>query len=424
MKTVTAQEERIIETVAGLASWLETMRGPDGYGGPVVHWWQNCLQFTGAGLDWRYEGIIIGYVNLYDKTGNPLWLDRAKQAGDDLLRGQTENGSFHNSSFELNPYPGGTPHEAAAALGLLHLYEQCEDDDYLHAAERCLREFYIGVLWDEAGRVFHDGVGMQTFVPNKAATLCEALFKLADLTNDDTLITDFVVPTLDRIVNHQTHSGGIFQYSEKDRPVKWYFPYYISRCVPALLAGYDRTGEQRYCHAARSAVEFILKWREPDGSLPQVIYQGDRINRYPQWIAASGDVARALSHFDDCDTAPTVRWMLRGVRASGGIATARGFEMQASQRKPQELPEFRDVLPVVGWVDKAFRYLTDLLPKGCTLPQFTPEEITMNCRLRGIRMQYRENDSLIELGDRNRVVYRWHKGQPWAEICDLDLLWS
>ena len=44
--------------VANLDAWLDTMRSPDGYGGPVAHWWQNCLQFTGAGLDWRYEGII------------------------------------------------------------------------------------------------------------------------------------------------------------------------------------------------------------------------------------------------------------------------------------------------------------------------------------------------------------------------------
>ena len=71
----------IVQAVSKLDAWLETMRGPDGYGGPVAHWWQNCLQFTGAGLDWRYEGIVIGYLNLYQKTGNEQWLAKARRAG-------------------------------------------------------------------------------------------------------------------------------------------------------------------------------------------------------------------------------------------------------------------------------------------------------------------------------------------------------
>jgi hypothetical protein len=59
--------------VASLDAWFETMRGPDGYGGPVAHWWQDCLHFTGAGLDWRYEGIIAGYLNLFERTGQTVW---------------------------------------------------------------------------------------------------------------------------------------------------------------------------------------------------------------------------------------------------------------------------------------------------------------------------------------------------------------
>ncbi len=34
-----------------------------GYGGPVVHWWNHSLAYQGAGLDWRYEGIIDGYLS-------------------------------------------------------------------------------------------------------------------------------------------------------------------------------------------------------------------------------------------------------------------------------------------------------------------------------------------------------------------------
>ena len=75
------------QRVADLDAWLETMRGPDGYGGPVAHWWQNCLSYTGAGLDWRYEGLISGYLTLWARTGEPRWAARARRAGDDLRRG-------------------------------------------------------------------------------------------------------------------------------------------------------------------------------------------------------------------------------------------------------------------------------------------------------------------------------------------------
>ncbi len=78
----------LVHAVALLDAWLETMRGPDGYGGPVVHWWQDNLLYTGVGLDWRYEGIILGYLNLYRATGEERWLDKARRAGDDLVRGQ------------------------------------------------------------------------------------------------------------------------------------------------------------------------------------------------------------------------------------------------------------------------------------------------------------------------------------------------
>ena len=68
-----------IALVLKLDAWLDTMRGPDGYTGPVAHWWQSCLQFTGTGLDWRYEGIVIGYAQLYERTADERWLGKRVQ---------------------------------------------------------------------------------------------------------------------------------------------------------------------------------------------------------------------------------------------------------------------------------------------------------------------------------------------------------
>ena len=107
--------------IARLDAWLETMRGPGGYTGPVSHWWESCWLYTGPMIDWRYEGIICGYVELFRKGGDERWLDRAVRAGEDAVAAQTPDGHFGNSSFQHGAQPGGTPHEAAVDVALLEL---------------------------------------------------------------------------------------------------------------------------------------------------------------------------------------------------------------------------------------------------------------------------------------------------------------
>ncbi|MBV9790443.1 MAG: hypothetical protein JOZ51_19785, partial [Chloroflexi bacterium] len=172
MLQITAPTE-IDRAVAMLAAWLETMRSPDGFGGPVAHWWQQSLIHTGAALDWRYEGIIAGYVLLWQRTGDDRWLVQAQRAGDDLVHGQLPNGHYPASAFEINPATAGTPHEAACDVGLLLLalaLRQAGHDDwqrYAATAERNLSKFYVEQLWNETTRSFNDSPHVVSFVPNK-----------------------------------------------------------------------------------------------------------------------------------------------------------------------------------------------------------------------------------------------------------------
>ena len=437
----TNQETLLLVAISSLDRWFDTMRGPEGYGGPVAHWWQNCLQFTGAGLDWRYEGIIIGYLNLYKKTGDAKWLEKACRAGEDLINGQLPSGNYRNSSFELNPYPGGTPHEAACDLALLHLAavlnqkEKASGDRFLASARRNIYEYYIAKLWDPRANCFRDSTTLTWFVPNKAASVAEAILTLAQLTGDDELVAVYALPTLDSILDHQVSSGrmdgAIYQNSNSGRMVPKFFPYYIAHCILALVAGYELVQNDRYLDAAYRAMAFVLNWQYDDGSFPQVVYENGRINRFPQWIAAVGVILRAMNllvpYGIRSDPEPAQSWMLAGQEASGGIRTAHGFASQISQRRPGHLPEFRDLLPVVGWNDRAFRYLTDILPinssfpiaEAIDLPGFRDEiqPVLLECTSRGIEMEYREDANIIELRQSNRPHYRWIKGEKWAAIC-------
>ena len=201
-------------------------------------------------------------------------------------------------------------------------------------------------------------------------------------------------------------------------------------------------------------MSFILRWRYEDGSFPQVVYPSGRVNRYPQWVAAVGDILRAMAllkaYGHEVDPEPTRSWLLQGQEPSGAFRTAWGFASQATQRPPGPLPEFRDLLPVCGWNDKAFRYLTEEYGSGGVWEQESKgvgshtkngkrntEHASRNtqyairimqhevdCFWRDQRLRYCEDESAIELRRGNDVLYRWQKGSDWAGICAPELWWK
>lgn len=434
----------LAQVVANLEAWLETMRAAPGsaapgYGGPVVHWWQNCLQFTGAGLDWRYEGIIDGYLTLWRRTGEPRWLNKARRAGDDLVSGQLESGNYRHSSFELNPTSGGTPHEAAADVALLRLalaLRAAGDDGwrpYAAAAENNLRCFYIERRW-RSGR-FWDNPGHTAFVPNKACTLAEALFVWGELRQTDAPIVQYALPTLRRVLalqvkeNGRLH-GGIAQAEQNGRVVHAYFPYYVARCIPALLLAYDFSGEPAWRTAALDAFAFVARFIDDRGLLPQVVYPRG-MNRYPQWLAPLGDVLRVAALLQAAtgetlpELRPTQQALLAAQLPTGGMAAGRGFGAQVNQRfSDNDAPDFRDCIPVAGWSDKAFRYLAAQVPAQASLPAPAVTGWETACRLRGRRGRWYEDAAVMQLTEDRQTKYLWRKGEAWAAVSAPEVMWK
>lgn len=380
----------LLPVLRSLDRWFERQRvdwPTPGYGGPVVHWWNHCLAYQGAGLDWRYEGIVAGYLTLYAATGEEQWMDRAIRAGDDLVVGQLADGHFRNSRFELNPGTGGTPHEAAADVALLLLTRALAERDcdgharFLQAARDNLERYWFEQLWDKRSSTLWDAPGVPSFVPNKAATFLEAVLLLADGIGDGGPVERYAIPTGERILGMQVHApgdrldGAIAQNRLGDRVVGAYFPLYVARCVPPLLALYDATQQRRFRDGALSAARWLERVRDPDGGFPQVLYADGTMNRYPRWIAGAGDILRAFlvgNRYElGIDIEPTMHWILRGVRPDGCITTAQGFGRVVPLVSRRD--RFADEIGVVGWCDKAFRALamalraTDARPHRETL---------------------------------------------------------
>ncbi|MHB1414322.1 MAG: hypothetical protein ACYC1C_03650 [Chloroflexota bacterium] len=208
-KTWEAKGNPIDRTVGRLDAWLESMRGEGGYTGPVVHWWENSWLYTGPATDWRYEGIICGYLELFRRTGDSRWLARARRAGDDVRLAQLPDGRFATSSFQHGPQAGGTPHEAAVDIGLLELAKELRRigiaDWQLDAESAELNiDRYQLTLWN--GRGFADQSYIPTLVPNKNGTIAEALILLEEVSGRPMM--DYVRPAAEVILANQILEPG------------------------------------------------------------------------------------------------------------------------------------------------------------------------------------------------------------------------
>jgi uncharacterized protein YyaL (SSP411 family) len=422
--------------VARLDAWLDTMRGPFGYGGPVCHWWRQSLLYTGPGFDWRYEGIIHGYLTLWQRTAEARWLHKARRAADDLLAAQLSNGNYPASSFEANPAPAGTPHEVAADLGLLSLalaLKKLADpasEHYAQAARCNLQAYYLDKLWDSSTHSFRDHPLVPSFVPNKAATAAQAFFALSELDGDDHWAVEYALPNLDRILAHQVTTssplhGAIAQNSFGSHIEPKYMPFYIARCIPALCEGYEWSRQARFLDAALEAMGFVSRLVQDGGSLPAALYPHHQRNHYPQWVAALGDILRIAdllrSYGFTVDLSPLEATMLSGQDPSGGIRTAHGFAAR-EDGLPSGPPDLRDLLHVAGWADKTFHFLATRVT-GRPLPPASCQPFHTDCSFHGLRLSLYEDHQRLQATHQGRAIYLWLKGETWARSASPEF-WS
>ncbi len=413
MIAATAQTASVAQAVANLAAWLETVRQPGGYAGPVAHWWQNRYRYTGPGLDWRYEGLLEGYRVLYEKTGDPCWRQRLQRAATDLIQGQWLDGTYRASCFELNPGTMGTPHEAAATLGLLGALRYLKDPDAALACARRNLEGLVRRLWDPDLKGFNDRPGVYGRVPNKLATLAQAFLRFAVVSGEEVWL-GYARAALEDVLRYQVPhgplNGAIHQYAPRPgRGDGRFFPYYNARCVPPLLEAAQVLGEERYRAAARAALGFLERTYRA-GGWPQLLYtRGGGVG--PRWVAGAADILRAFRLMERPLPGGALEWFLKGQLPSGAFRTAEGFG-------PGGRADYRDLTPVTGWNDKALRFLAEVLPSGVQLPQAATRAVRLPTRVGRHAAVFVETPEEVRIvGVRGERLYHWVKAEPWARVC-------
>jgi len=220
-------------------------------------------------------------------------------------------------------------------------------------------------------------------------------------------------------------AGGI---PLSNRPGAGCSPFFTARCLPALTALSRRTGDPALKTAAVAATAFVRGHALPGGGFSWLVHDDRPAIRCPLMVGAVAGTLVALARadlLDDHDREAHLPWLLARRQPTGAFATAVGFSGTAGAAPP----DWRDLLPVTGWLDKTFALLA--LMAGRTAAEKTNSipagEATaippLACAVRlgwGRRGRYLEDANELRLEDgRGRRLFHWRKGNDWAEQNDL-----
>ncbi|MHB1414321.1 MAG: hypothetical protein ACYC1C_03645 [Chloroflexota bacterium] len=194
----------------------------------------------------------------------------------------------------------------------------------------------------------------------------------------------------------------------------------------SLLRLARHTGEKRYRRAAVLGARFLSGLVTPHGTRFGYYRDGRPIG-CPEWTSPSGDVLRALLSLaqdlpEAGQAAGTLLGTLLGAQLpTGGFATAYGFAARGSTNYWRGAPEFRDVLPVVGWCDKVLRALAPLASAGAAPAGDDLGPADLDCTWRGRACIYHEDERRMELREKagGRTLYRWRKGSGTPDVYAL-----
>lgn len=417
----------VATAVAGIESWLDTVRGPEGYGGPVVGLRDVNVMYCGPGYDWRYEGLLDGYREMFRVTGDADYLDRIERDLKDIQAAQLLNGAFRNSYFDHNPMEGGMPHEPAMLAAVCRARRCLLDagrkppEGTETMVERYVTGHLLKQLWNKQLQTFNDWPAseFQYFSPASVAATIELLLEYGDGTHAWDRVERYVRGAAESLLRAQIRDGALAGgMPPSSRGGEGVSPFLAARCLPALAAVARKTGDARFAEAAQALAAFVRGQIGTPGDLPKMVFLDRPPVQGPIFLGAVAGVLLALSRaglWTAEDLGRQLGFLLSHQTASGAFRTAVGFGRIAHRNG---LPDWRDVLPVCGWQDKIFCLLAALHPGE--RQGFSSGPVEQPVRVPGGRGMYREDTETIRITDRRgHTLYSWEKTKTWASACLL-----
>src|SRR5680860_1582814 len=145
------QQDKIVNALGALISWVETWRDADGaYNGFVVHRTEAKRMGRVHDTAWTQAAMIRGYGNLYRKSREPRWGHAMTLAADLLVsRYNHETGRIIYTGHEDDRFQSlvSCALGICALLSVVNLVDDTRREMYIRIAASHARRYWFDTLW-------------------------------------------------------------------------------------------------------------------------------------------------------------------------------------------------------------------------------------------------------------------------------------
>jgi hypothetical protein len=409
-----------------LESWFDSMHGPAGYYGPVVGFRGVGAGYCGPGFDWRYEGLLEGWMAMGRACPEATLAGRIEGALAEIRRSRLANGTLRCSYFESNPFDGGMPHEpilmssALRARSFLHSVGRPFDPAFDSLLERFVRERLVKELWNKALKTFNNWIQSEyeSYSPAAVASIVEVLVGYQEIAGDGSVLDSMIQGAAESLLAVQIRTGplagGIPVSNRSGVPIN---PYLAARCLTALTLLHRKLNDDRFSQAGEALSNFLGRISLKQGGFPLQVGPGGAARETPVFVGATAGVLVELARsgrLTEPVLQPHLAFILGRQTVSGAFHTAVGFNGGGGASRP----DWRDVMPVCGWGDKIYHLLALLRP-GAVTPVPTGE-VRCDVMVRGKPAEFEETQRGMRLTCHpEKTCFAWEKGRKWPQICTL-----
>ena len=325
------------KTTSSLLKWVESHHQGNGvYLSNANHPIWGVMNHHLLPHTFHYYGIILSYLNLYNQLNNPLYLQKATEAGNALCSLQRFTGQFRYDTFEFNtPRPQGLTliHDALPSIALLELYSLTKNERYLQVAKKNIAWFFTR-LWNGT---------YLTGCVNQDLCAAEALSKLYTIKKKEVLkerATKLANIFLSLQIPEGNLQGGFIRgFHEKNIVIPWY----DAKTARSYLHLSQDLNTESYHQSAIKTSHFLKKNLSKKGLTHWYRHKEQwKETKEPYLIAPSGEIY-LLQHELNQKVSPL---LLKTQQKDGS------FPMSTSHQPPN-----------LGWNQWMLLYLTSITSK-------------------------------------------------------------
>lgn len=359
-----------------LETWLDDNGGVHGY---VVHHHHDNLKILSPDT-WTQAPCILGALEIYKKTGENKWLERASFLGDFLVNTYIkELHVYRNSNHEHKPLGRtGLIHNALPSYSLLKLaylrktlnlpYEK-----YYEIAKDNIQHFILRNWDDSVGAVSSEYHGKPAHIHNMNSAVIMALSELTKLEDNSKYVQNYAYRIADYILNCQVKKGllsGAYPYTDKDNNYRTLYSFITAL---GLIALYEHTQEEKLILSVMKLITHLSEFIDNETGLICHFHR----KGYPQWIPDTFLFLAICNEIGITEIKKGVQLkdilnkLIHQQYPTGGFMLSLGFEDLWYKKEIPSRPNihrWRDILATPNWNAWNFWSLSKLLPVGTKLP--------------------------------------------------------